>query len=155
MVFWICMAAGLPLNLLVFAGGEFAMLGAMLGGLAIIAGLVSLYMLHYQLWKLIPVDIARSTPGKAVGFCFIPFYNFYWYFIAWKGLGEDMTKTLQRHGIQHQINEALGLTVCILAISCFIPFLGQLLYIAWAVVMFFFLKSIKDGAIALIEKGGA
>jgi len=34
-------------------------------------------MLHYQMWQAVPERFRRTTPGKAVGFLFIPFFNFY------------------------------------------------------------------------------
>ena len=32
----------------------------------------------YQMWKQVPQSEAKTTPGKAVGFLFIPLYNIYW-----------------------------------------------------------------------------
>ena len=142
MVYWICMAAGLPLCFL------------FIGIPIVIAGAVFFWMLLYQLWKLIPADIARTTPGKAVGFCFIPFFNFYWIFVAFKGLGEDMNKTLQSRGIQYQVNEDLGLATTILWICNMIPYVNILTCIPGVLVLIFFLKSVKDGAIALLEQEG-
>jgi hypothetical protein len=124
-----------------------------IGLISIIAGAVSGYILLYQLWKLIPADISRTTPGKAVGFVFIPFFNFYWVFIAYYGLGEDMNTTLQRYGIPHRVSKGLGLTLCILAIVLwFVLFPFSLLAFFVASIIFF--KSVKDGAIALLEQGG-
>ena len=136
MVYWICMAAAIPTC-----------------GLTAIAGVVFMYILLYQLWKLIPADIAQTTPGKAVGFCFIPFFNLYWIFVAYKGLGEDMNKTLQRYGHQYRVNEKLGLIACILVLCSAIPYLGVLVGIAAVVVMILFFKSVKDGAIMMLEQG--
>ena len=52
--------------------------------------IVFLCMLIYQYWKLIPADNALTTPGKAVGFLFIPGFNFYWGFVALWGLGKAL-----------------------------------------------------------------
>jgi hypothetical protein len=128
-----------------------------------IAGTVCAYILLYKLWKLIPSDIARTTPGKAVGFCFIPFFNFYWAFVAWKGLGADLNKTLRQCGIQQNVSEGLGLTYSILfvvccsplVLLCMIPFFGTFFSAGMATVSILFLKSAKDGAIALLEQRGA
>ena len=117
------------------------------------AGLIAIItnsVFLYQLWKLIPADIARTTPGKAVGFCFIPIFNFYWLSVAFKGLSEDMNKTLQRYGIQYRVNGGLGL--CILNILVTIFSCGSL-FLLPHVVMVYFLKSAKDGAVALLEHG--
>jgi len=136
MVYWICMAAAIPTCCL-----------------SAIAGMIFMYMLLYQLWKLVPPHIAQTSPGKAVGFCFIPFFNFYWIFVAFKGLGEDMNKTLQQRGIHHRVNEGLGLTVCILMLCTLIPYVGLAVAIALHIVLIFFIKSVKDGAIVMLEQG--
>ncbi|MCX5636323.1 MAG: hypothetical protein NTX52_01340 [Planctomycetota bacterium] len=49
-------------------------------------------IVHYKCWKAVPKEIARTTPGKAVGFLFIPFFNFYWAFVSYMGLAEDLNK---------------------------------------------------------------
>jgi hypothetical protein len=150
-VFWICLAAGIPLCLI------------LIGIPAIIASLVYTLMLHYQIWKLIPPDIARTTPSKAVGFQFIPIFNIYWEFVAYWGLAIDMNKTFRQRGIQYQVSEGLGLTYCILYLISYIPsyfpidspiFLaGSVLFIFGTVIFILFMKSVKDGAIVLLEQG--
>lgn len=116
-------------------------------------------MLLQQFWKIVPEDIARITPGKAVGFIFIPFFNFYWVFVAYFGLGKDMNEALRQRGIQYQVNEILGITFCILVISAailsMISYLGYWLFLAANIVMVLFFKSVKDGAVELLEQGGA
>ena len=161
--FWFFGWIGIILGLILDGAGAWASaevcyvlgwISMFFGSLAVIAGTVFMFMLIYQFWKLIPSDIAQTTPGRAVGFSFIPFYNYYWVFIACKGLGEDMNKTLQRYGVQNRINGGLGLTACILFCCSAIPWIGFLPAIAHFVVMIFFLKSVKDGAIAMLEQEG-
>ena len=186
MVFWICMAGGVAMMVLpsillgalaaakpspdaeLSAGGgamfSAAMLIMMIAYPLVIVGTVFMYMLLYQLWKLVPRDLARTTPGKAVGLCFIPLFNFYWGFVAFKGLGEDMNKMLQRHGTHYQVNGVLGLTTSILWLVNWImvclaghpitAILGGLVSLAYLVVSIFFFNSAKNGAIALLEQGG-
>ena len=130
-----------------------------------ITTLVFTYMLLYQLWKLIPLDIARTTPGKAVGFSFVPLFNFYWWFVAFWGLGKDMNETLYRRGIAYQVNAGLGLASCVLCIFSLliavpigfifeIPYATTLFDIATTITLIFFFKSVKDGGIILLEQGG-
>ena len=132
--------------------GICAALSYLFGCLLCIAGVVFFAMLLFQLWKLIPPDIARTTPAMAVGLVFIPFFNFYWIFVAYKGLGEDMNKLLLRRGIPYRINESLGLTACILILCCCIPYLGILFSLPGLIVMIFFIKSVKNGAITMLEQ---
>ena len=56
----------------------------------VILGVVFISILHYQCWKALPERFRATTPGKAVGYLFIPFYNFYWAFISWPKLAEGL-----------------------------------------------------------------
>lgn len=169
MVFWVGMAIALPLFYVSFCisimligetgkpGREFTGGGralanisgmvAVITGIGTIAGFVSGNMLLHQLWKLIPMDIARTTPDKAIVASFIPFGTK----VAFMALGEDMNKTLRRHGIQYQVNEHLGKNCCCHSLSflLLIP-----IGIPAFIVLIFFLKSVKGGAIALLEHEG-
>ena len=136
---------------LIWSGG-IAIVGAIIHG---IQGLVYKMKLLYQLWKLIPADIARTTPGYAVWLNFIPIFAYYWQFVAFWGLGTDLNKTLQRQGIPYQVNSSLGLGLCITH-SCIVilPGIGILGTLVGEIVTIFFLKSAKNGAITLLEQGG-
>ena len=125
---------------------------AFISGISAIGSGIFGLMLLYRLWKLIPTDIARTSPGKAIGFLFIPFFAVYWGFISYWGLAKDMNKTLRQRGVHCQVNEGLGLTFCILVVLSIIPYLGMLFILAATIVLIFFLKSVKDGAIALLEQ---
>ena len=119
-----------------------------------IAGLIYKMKFLYQLWALIPPDIVRTTPGYAVGFNFIPFFTYYWQFIAYWGLGNDLNKALQRQGIPYQVNSSLGLGLCITHCGILVfPGVGILLALVGEIITIFFLKSAKDGAIALLNQG--
>jgi len=133
-----------------------------------LAGTISGCMLHYQLWKLIPTHIARTTPGKAVGFMFIPLFNFYWCFVSLLGLSKDLKEALRQRGIQYQISEGIPIFCCVLFILsqlCINPsmelqfslidLLGMVIGLIGAVLAFLFYYSCKNGAIALLEQEGA
>jgi len=138
-----------PVGMEILAISSFILL---LGCFVVILRTVFKMLLLYQLWKLIPTDIARTTPGQAVGFCFIPIFNYYWAFIAYRGLSEDMNKTLQKRGIQCKVNDQLGMGLCIVHCCELVPGIGFLPFLAGDVVAIFFLKSVKDDAIALLEQ---
>jgi len=65
--------------------------------LPLLAGGVLQYILVYKLWQVIQDGFARTNPGKAVGFLFIPFFNFYWWFVAFFGLSKDQNAYIDRH----------------------------------------------------------
>ncbi len=168
--YWLGLAAGYPsmgIGAILFLiglvaadqGGNssvpFAFIGigallTMAGSVLSLASVVYMCLLLYHLWKLIPPDIARTTPGKAVGFLFIPFFNFYWMFVAYQGLGADMNKTLQRHGIPYQVKENLGVITCVL--YCVAVILGFMVSLAGCIVQVFFFQSVKNGAIAMLKR---
>jgi hypothetical protein len=59
----------------------------------LIAALVALALsyvawgiLHYSCWKALPERYRATTPGRAVGFAFIPLFNYYWAFVTFHGL---------------------------------------------------------------------
>jgi TRAP-type C4-dicarboxylate transport system permease small subunit len=62
-----------------------------------IAGGILLFVFVYKLWKMIQDGYASTTPGKAIGFLFIPFFNYYWIFRAVFGLSTDMNAFINRH----------------------------------------------------------
>ena len=146
-IFWVGIVLGLPLCFI------------LVGVPIVIIGIIFGCLLQYQLWKVIPAGIARTTPGKAVGLSFIPLFNFYWVFVAFNGLGKDMNKALRRRGMREQVNEGLGLILCILCVICSIfsffvdetvLILSGILGLVEIVILIFFFKSVKDGAIALL-----
>ena len=62
-------------------------------------GAVIFCRLIYKMWAAIQDGHARTTPGKALGFCFIPFFNFYWGFQAFTGFAKDYNAFVQRHSL--------------------------------------------------------
>jgi len=52
-----------------------------------VTALVFKCILLCRLWNLVPPEQAATTPGKAVGFLFIPFFDLYWNFVAFFKLG--------------------------------------------------------------------
>lgn len=59
------------------------------------------FVLLYRLWKIIQDGVTRTTPGKAVGYLFIPGYNLYWYFRAFRGFSIETNAFIDRHYILH------------------------------------------------------
>ena len=55
------------------------------------------FVLLYQFWKVNQDGSAGTTPGKAVGYLFIPIFNLYWLFRAYCGLANDQNRYIDRH----------------------------------------------------------
>lgn len=105
----------------------------LVGGILVILfsvpGIIASMIVHYRCWKTVPKETARTTPGKAVGFLFIPYFNFYWYFVSYAGLAEDFVKS----GATCINHRGLGIAVGILSITmsmCFSEALFEVLLLA-------------------------
>ena len=57
-------------------------------GIGGIARAVFFCMLLYKYWNLVQTEPSSMTPGKAVGFLFIPVFGLYWMFVSIWGLGK-------------------------------------------------------------------
>jgi FHA domain len=90
-----------------------------------IASSVIYLTLVYKMWASIQDGHARTSPGKAVGFLFIPFFQLYWFFQVWWGFAKDYNNYLRRHSLRlPELSEGLFLTFNILPFLVWIPFLG-------------------------------
>jgi hypothetical protein len=88
-----------------------------LGSIFSISAFIILVVLLYKMWKILPSELARTTPGKAVGFLFIPIFNFYWNFQAIWGWTKDFNLFIRRRHIHSQhAPEGLGLAIAIFCI---------------------------------------
>ena len=95
--------------------------------LPMLYGAIVMLVLCYKAWASIQDGYARTTPGKAVGFLFIPFFNFYWVFQAIWGFAQDFNRYTQRHGIPAALlPEGLSLAYVLLFFVAWIPSLGIL-----------------------------
>lgn len=105
-------------------GGEgmiLAMLGLMgIGYLLTVISVIVFYIYLYRAWQCLqPGGLARTTPGKSIGFLFIPFYNLYWLFQAVHGLAVDWNRTIASYPDLrpvHPLPEGLFLSFCIVAL---------------------------------------
>lgn len=105
----------------------------------ILVGLIGLYasvilvILIYKMWKAIPAANARTTPGKAVGFLFIPFFGLYWVFPALWGWSQDWNSyAAKSEGRLQRISEGLALSIAIFwASSCSIGTIASFAGAPW------------------------
>lgn len=76
---------------------------------------------HSRLPKVRPDDFSA---GRAIGFLFIPFFNFYWIFVFWTRLVQRINFQFKLRGQLPPVAEELGVAVAILTILSMIPVLG-------------------------------
>ena len=119
---------------------------------AVIAGIVLAAILLHGFWSAIQDGSARTTPGKAVGFLFIPFYNYYWLFVSVRGLAMDVNQYCSRHSIKTKpVNEELALALCIVGCTTWIPYFCILSIIACLIMTIILWKSLTDATVAILN----
>ena len=80
---------GMSSDIATIAGKSAASEGfAVVGLLVLIPAVIFGSILHYRCWHALPIEYRATSPGKAVGYLFIPFYNLYWAFISWVKLAD-------------------------------------------------------------------
>ena len=122
----------------------------------LIASIVFDCIILYRLWWLLQDHGARTTPGKAVGFCFIPFFCFYWWFVAYLGVAKDTNAYMDNDGIDGpRMSCGLAMFVCIIAIISstigLIPMVAIIVAIPASIVGFLFVLQEKRAILAIME----
>ena len=93
------------------------------------------FVLIYRMWAAIQDGHARTSPRRAVGFLFIPFYNLYWLFQALAGFAKDFNAFARRHSIKARpLSPGLFVACGILLILAAVPVLDIFLLPALSVV---------------------
>ena len=107
-------------------------------------------VLVYKMWAAIQDGHARTTPGRALGFLFIPVFNIYWAFQVLWGFAKDYNSFIERHALDlRRLPEGLFLAYVVLCFTTWIPFLGWFLMVANLVVGAIMIAKICDAVNAL------
>jgi hypothetical protein len=131
--------------------GVLVVLAAVVG---FIVGAVIALIYLYRAWLIVQGSTARTTPGKAVGFLFIPLFNLYWVFQAYHGWAQDYNAFRDRRGLTGapQMPEGLFLAVSILTVLSAIPYVNMLiglpLTICWFIMLHRLCKAVNHFAVA-------
>lgn len=106
---------------------------AVAGYLAMLASFILWLVLLHKCWGVIQDGAPRTTPGKAVGFLFIPLFNLYWGFQAVWGLACDLNAYCRERGIQARpVGEGLALATCITWVTGILPVYLVLAVMTWS-----------------------
>jgi hypothetical protein len=117
-----------------------------LSSIPMLYGAIFMVVLWYKSWAAIQDGHARTTPGKAIGFLFIPLFDFYWIFQAVWGLAKDFNAYLQRNSIPAaRLPEGLFLAYCILCFTTWIPILGLLTLVVNCIIALLMASALCDG----------
>ncbi|MEI6704747.1 MAG: hypothetical protein WCL71_14635, partial [Deltaproteobacteria bacterium] len=114
-------------------------------------------ILLFRQWSLLQCHGARTTPGKAVGFCFIPLYSFYWWFVAYAGLATDTNNYLSNAKISStRMSFGLAVTQCVLLILLFtiglIPKIGGVLMVPAMTIGFVLVLQQRKCVLAILKE---
>ena len=96
-----------------------------------IVGAIIGYVHLYRAWTILQPGMAQTTPGQAIGFLFIPFFNLYWIFIAYKGFATDWNRIMSSYeDTKHapKMNEGVFLWFCIAPLTLVLSFLSPIFY---------------------------
>lgn len=120
-----------------------------------VVAMIILYRLVHKMWKVIPAQYARTTPGKAVGFLLIPFFNIYWNFQAYWGWAQDYKKYVEANNITAPlVSENFALAFCILPILALfinIPMLSIAINVGYFATTIIFLNQVINAVNYLID----
>ena len=99
--------------------------------LIFLAGVIYSMVLLHRVWKFAinqshnhNLKPSIETPGKAVGFLFIPIFNFYWMFKAYGELAMDLNSIARAKNKNDSISERLGIAIASMNLMGMIPILG-------------------------------
>ena len=96
---------------------------------AVVLGIITLnvFAVIYHGLKFSRLPRVRAddfTAGRAIGFLFIPFFNFHWIFVYWTRLAQRMNFQFKLRNLPPPVSAGLGIAVAILTILSILPGLG-------------------------------
>ncbi len=102
-----------------------AVVAIILGALVLLGGIAAWLFLLHRAWSAIQDGQARTTPGKAVGFMFIPLFNIWWVFQAVHGFAQDFNRFRDRHRLPCEpLNESHFMAYCACMCLGNLPYVG-------------------------------
>ncbi len=119
--------------------------------------LILLLTFVYKAWRVLQPFAVRTTPGKAVGFLFIPLFNYYWMFRVIWGLARDFNRIVRRHNLSiRPAPEGVALAYCILvpvgAVAAYVPILNPLVPLTSLALFLVFVSRVGNGLNALASR---
>ncbi len=107
---------------------------ALLGFPLFIWAVIYYMIIVYRIWKYViaksqelGLTPAVSSPGKAVGFLFIPFFNFYWLFYSFIGLVNSINAIRQNQNSGKNLSKGLPIAIGVMTILGYIPVINLLI----------------------------
>jgi len=135
-------------------GEEEGVLVMMLGLIVILSSSIYFLVVMYRLWNFV-IETSKAegltpsieSPGKAVGFLFIPLFSYYWAFIAFGKLPKDLNAIANKRGFSNGISDSMGIIIAVFSVISVIPLLG---YITAAILMFVLIPIFLSQSIRMV-----
>jgi hypothetical protein len=121
-----------------------------MGVLLIVYGAAVMCAFIYRMWVAIQDGHARTSPGRALGFLFIPIYQFYWVFQAFPGFAKDFNAFAARHSLNvARMSSGLFTAFAILCLGAVVPWLDVLVSPAIVIVGLVMVSRVCDAVNAI------
>lgn len=118
-----------------------------------IAMIILYFVILHKCWQVVQDGYAKTTPGQAVGFMFLPFFNFYWQFVAYHGLAKNMNEFMARHNIYgEKAPEGLAMAVCIFNLLNLIPYVDFITVIPSMILDLVLIGQLKRTACSILSQ---
>lgn len=110
-------------------------------------------ILIYRYWAVMQPYTKRTTPGKAVGFLFIPLFQFYWAFVAYHGLAKDIDAYLDKNRDSTAPRPSTGfvLATMIIGLLTIVPVINNFAMLALLVMLFITKLRLNNSIIGIIQ----
>ncbi|MDA2913270.1 hypothetical protein MYX77_04810 [Acidobacteriia bacterium AH_259_A11_L15] len=83
----------------------------------VFTGIIEIILLcafTYRLWKRIQDGQTQVTPGRAVGYLFIPIYGLFWMWKVWAGYADALNSFRERHGFPERASGKITTTFTVI-----------------------------------------
>lgn len=125
----------------------------------LIVSTVQFYFLLCRAWIVVYEEDKEIHPGQAVGFCFIPYFNFYWNFRAYRDLLVKMKRSADNKGFGNtfhasylvNFNPGIAKAMCVLTILLIIPYANFGAIIPVIILFYITAKQFILGTIGMLE----
>lgn len=97
-------------------------------------------------------DSVTMSPAKAAFLMLVPVFNIYWAFRAIGGLGKQYRKIAKRHNVRVKDNNALAISIPVLAVAGIIPFIGPVLTLIGGICMMVLFNNLGKSANAIAKQ---
>jgi hypothetical protein len=125
-----------------------SLIGILLSGIGLIPAGVLFFVIFYKAWKQIEHEGIRANADQATSRCFIPGWNYYWLFVAFRGLAREQGDKLDSLNVSlEKIDPKLPTWMLICLLGSAVTFGVSL--IAFLVLWIMYTNKVKNNYLAI------